>query len=215
MLINQKNVEIISHCAAEPRNEYLLNGLQLTGNGTVATNGYYSVAISALEKDGTRNCSVISKKDAESIMLRSRFPQIEVDLLPSLVSIAGTDIVPLEGKLPWLEDFAEKEPVTQEIVVTAGLLRDLLQAAATFAGDDIPIRIRFASDPYTPIRFDTRNRQTGQTFYGLLMGHKPGCFEAMTTPQTAAAEIPAPPAIPDPPAAEDEFEKAIRLAAAL
>ena len=217
MLINKKNLEIVSHCAAESERGYLTQGLQFTGNGTVATNGYYSIAISALEKNpDIRNHSVVSQADAQTLLLLAgENNKIEVEMLPNLVRSLGVEMETLkDGKIPWLDGWKDGLPVSQQIDIDVNYLLALVQAAITFGGK--MLRIRFAPNSTEPIRLDTINTETKQKFYGLLMPLGPGANDkAFGTIEHPVVTAPPAPVVPAPPAPveEDEFAKAMRLAA--
>jgi len=197
MLINKKNLEIVSHCAAESERGYLTQGLQFTGNGTVATNGYYSIAISALEKNpDIRNHSVVSQADAQTLLLLAgENNKIEVDLLSNMVRSLGVEMETLkDGKIPWLDGWKDGLPVSQQIDIDVNYLLALVQAAITFGGK--MLRIRFAPNSTEPIRLDTINTVAGATAFAVPQATATigtagaGVVNCISTPAAAAGVAP-------------------------
>lgn len=210
MLVNGHNLEIASHCASVPdKKGRLVNHLQLTGAGTVATNGYYSVAVSALEKDEDFGSPVfISKASAQGFgaTLGNESGELKVGISEVILKSQGksyrSDLV--KGKFPDLTNFKENEPAL-EMCIDVRYLLAIAQSLSNFQGD--VARIRFFG-PTDPIRFDSRNVTTGQKWEALLMGMKPGYYK-----DRFADDEETEPAKPIP--VEDEFSRAMAEAAKL
>jgi len=206
MLITRQNLAICSHCAKKPDEKgRAINNLQITGNSTIVTNGYYSIAISALESSDFGSPVLISPENASALLLGlgDREGRLERGISEVRLTAGKTthraDIA--EGKFPILEGFKAEEPSSFEFVFEVHYLLALAQSLADFDGDIA--RIQFFG-PMEPIRIESRNIATGQKWEALLMGRRPGADKARFK------DDPPPPAEP-----QDEFSRAMAEAAKL
>lgn len=223
MRINRHNLTIVTHCAADNLQGCITNGLQFAESGTTATNGCYSVTVSALQTDPKDPMGCITPEEAGDILGAIGDGDWNVPL-------ADTGFI--EGKRPRV-DLIPRKPAKFEIFLNASFLLKLAQSACDFAtpGEDPIVRIEFSgADEHA--RLTARNTLTGQTWEALVMPRNP-VAEAKRFAGATPAEIEAQreswgrscatrgerqaviPVPPPPPVEEDPFEAALRLAASL
>lgn len=210
MLINRHNLEIFAHCAKEPDSKgRQINNLQITGNGTVVTNGYYSVAVSAVESNPLDTPVHISPESARVLLeaLGDREGSFELGIAEMRLQIGKTthraDLV--EAKFPLIEGYKAADTPIFETVISVDYLLAIAQALASFRGELARISL---FGPAEPVRIDSRNLATGQKLEAFIMPRKPGYDKHRFEP----------PATPEPQAAapvEDDFSKAMAEAAKL
>lgn len=207
MLINKRNLSIFPSCAKEPDDKgRAINNLQITGKGTVVTNGYYSIAVSALEPSDFGSPVLISPDSARELLtnLGDREGTLDVGIAELHLLTGKThyraDIV--RGKFPRLEGLKDCICPNFEMTIDVKYLLAIVQSIAEFGGD--VARVSFFS-PLEPVRIDSRNAATGQKIEALVMGRKPG-YDA----KTFEPDPPAPAAEP-----QDEFTRAMAEAAKL
>lgn len=222
MKINRHNLTIVTHCAPDNLQGHITNGLQFTESGTTATNGCYSVAVTALQTDPKEPLGCITPSEVGDILGVIGAGDWNVPL---------ADTSYIEGKRPRV-DLIPRKPAKFEIYLNAEFLLKLAQSARDFAtpGEDPIVRIQFTGAD-EPARMEARNTVTGQTWEALVMPRRPDT-EAKRFAGASAADIEAQrqswgkscathgerqaiPVPPPPPVEEDPFEAALRLAASL
>lgn len=211
MKINRHNLTIVSHCAPEVLQDRITNGLEFSESGTSVTNGYYSVSVSALEVGKNEPLGCITPEDADQLL---------ADMgKADDANLTLEDMHYIKGKRPRV-DLIPRKPALFEIYLNAEYLLKIAQSARDFAtpGEDPIIRIQFTGND-EPARLDARNTVTGQTWEALVMPRRPDTEAKRFAGASAASPFPPPPPVdPELIAAlevEDEFEKAVRLAASL
>ena len=162
-MLNKNNLRIAKFCVGY-ESRYVLNGLHITPNETVVTDGFRLVRVS-------------------SVKPREKFDPFTVDqktVMESLKNGAGDGPLQeksfrkhaLKGKFPkWKSKkvIPPKKKSRFSILLDAKLLHELLQDAAKFRGSDYPhVEIRFYGKD-KPVRIDTHNRETGQDWTAALM----------------------------------------------
>lgn len=157
MLINKFNLSISKHCTSDPVNDNATDVLHITEKGTLICRGPYSVFVSAVEKHQSNGQGIMSPAAAQMTAEVIGEDTIEVDpaALPSH-----------EGKFPVKPKFFDKKPVIFEIELDTRSFLQLAQEAKSFEGGAIRLQFTGESDP---VRLDTSNATTGQTWEALMM----------------------------------------------
>jgi hypothetical protein len=157
MLLNKFNLSISKHCTAMPLNGNATDMLHITENGTLISRGPYSVFVSAVSKHQSNAQGVMSPAAA----------QMTADVIgDDTIEIDPNALPHHEGRFPVHPQFLGEKPVIFEIEIDTKSLLQLAQEAKDFEGG--PIRIRFTGIN-DPVRLDTRNATTGQTWEALMM----------------------------------------------
>lgn len=161
MLLNKNNLSIGVHCTPKPVKGYASDVLHITEKGTLAVNGPYSVAVSALETHLVPAMGVMSA--AAAAMTASLIGNEGIEIDPTTLPSA-TGHIP-----PTMQFFADKPPLF-DIKLDTNLLLLLAKSAEEFGGNVIRLQFTGVEDP---VRIDTNN-SAGQTWEALLMPRTPG-----------------------------------------
>lgn len=157
MLLNKFNLSISKHCTSEPIVGNATNVIHLTENGTLISRGTYSIFVSAVCKH---------KSNAQGIMSPD-VAQMTADIIGDDTFEVDPSILPQhEGKFPVHPKFFDKKPVIFEIEIDTRSLLQLAQEAKAFEGGHLRLQFTGEADP---VRIDTRNAMTGQTWEALMM----------------------------------------------
>lgn len=157
MLLNKFNLSISKHCTSVPLQGNATDVLHITQNGTLISRGPYSVFVSAAEKH---------QSNAQGIMTPAA-AQMTADLIgDDTIEVDPAALEKHDGKFPVHPKFLDKKPVIFEIELDTRSLLQLAQEAKDFGGG--PIRLQFTGES-DPVRIDTRNATTGQTWEALMM----------------------------------------------
>lgn len=157
MLLNKFNLSIGKHCTSAPVSGNATDVLHVTENGTLISRGPYCLMVSAVEKHGSNAQGVMAPTVAQMTLDVIGDETIEID--PSA-------LLQHEGKFPVHPKFLDKKPVIFEIEIDTRSLLQLAQEAKDFEGGPIRLQFTGVSDP---VRLDTRNSVTGQTWEALMM----------------------------------------------
>jgi hypothetical protein len=204
MLINKHNLEIIRHIGeGTDYKGRIINTLQITATRTIATNGFYSVAVTALEKESAIKPVCISKTDAEVIKTLTGEGETAIDFNDGSITAGSLEFDTEKGEFPYLDGFKQHEPGVIEFTLDVKYLLAIAESLSAFQGDIA--RVRFLGEEQ-PICIDSINVTTGQKWSACLMPRRAG----IDKPRFEQIEEPEPPA-----AEEDEFARAIAEAAKL
>jgi hypothetical protein len=188
LLINKKNLQIAKYCTDKPTVQsgktFATNTLEIRPERTTVTNNAYSISVSTLQGGGEQ--FLLTKEDA---------------LAASPGDPSALKAIAVEGKFPNLDAYWDRlKDSSWEFTVDARFLLHLAQSVNEFGGE--VVRFRFYRRDL-PLRMDSINAEE-QTWDAFLM---PRSHDHLIPP----APVPAPPA--PAPVEEDEFAKALRLAA--
>jgi hypothetical protein len=160
MVINNNNLSISIHCGNKPVAGYASDVLYVTESGTLALNGPYSVAVSALQKEPGDNVGCMTVEIANSLSVIDA-----TNVSPSLVTPLVADKIPPTDKL-----VADK-PVLFEMFINANILAKIIQSAIDFDSKGV-LRLQFVGQ-HEPMRIDCRDMATGQRWEAFLMPRIP------------------------------------------
>lgn len=165
MVINNNNLSIAIHCSPKPVQGYATNNLYVTETGTLAVEGTYSIAVSALQKEPGDIVGCLTVDVANSLSV------IEAtNVSPSLVTPLVAD------KLPPTDTLLAGKPVLFEMFINANILARIVQSAIDFDDKGV-LRLQFVGQ-HEPMRMDCRDTETGQTWEAFLMPRTPGIDES-------------------------------------
>lgn len=196
MKINRHNLTIVSHCAPNDHEKYITKGLQFNDQGTIAINGAYSVAVTALQVIDKEAVPACVTPEHIGDLLKNINPEGEDISVAHLPRMAGTP-----AEIKW-----KRKPAAFEIYLNADFLLKLSQTLCEFCEPtpdaDSIVRIQFTGNK-EPVRMDARNTRTGQKLEVLLMPRDPA-------KEAQRQAIP-----PPPPPVDDDLAAALALAAQL
>lgn len=161
MVINKNNLSIAIHCGTKPVQGYATDVLYVTETGTLAVNGPYSVAVSAIASEPGDNVGCMTVEAAQSLSVIG-----VTNVSPSLV----TPLV--ANKIPPTETLIANKPVLFEMFINANILAEIVKSAIDFDAKGV-LRLQFTGQ-HEPVRIDCRDMATGQTWEALLMPRTPG-----------------------------------------
>jgi len=157
MLLNNFNLSIAKHCTSEPMDGNATNVLHITQNGTLICRGTYCVSVSAVEKHGSNAQGIMSPEAA----------QMTADIIgDGTIEVDPAALEKHEGKFPVHPKFLKEKPVIFEIEIDTRSLLQLAQQAHEFNGKVMRLQFTGQSDP---VKLDTSNAATGQTWEALMM----------------------------------------------
>jgi hypothetical protein len=157
MLLNKFNLSISKNCTPEPVAGNATNVLHITEKGTLISRGPYSLSVSAI---------LAHKSNAQGVMSPD-VAQMTADVIgEDTIEVDPAALPPHDGKFPLHPKFLDKKPVIFEIEIDTRSLFQLAQAAKDFEGGHLRLQFTGESDP---VRIDTRNAATGQTWEALMM----------------------------------------------
>jgi hypothetical protein len=159
LLINKHNIEIAEHCSDEPVEGKLTNTLQFTGKETVATNGFYMVAVSALAPDERPPYCVAVENLLE---------------IKDGLGDTGNWTPPLvEGVRPTVEMHLTVSEPRAEIRLNADYLLKIAEAIKLFGGGTVILSFYGVK---SPIKLESTNAH-GQKFTGVIAAKNPTAVE--------------------------------------
>lgn len=157
MLLNKFNLSISKHCTDAPLDGNATNVLHVTQNGTLISRGPYSVFVSAVGKH---------ESNAQGIMTANAALMTADVIGEDTIEVDPAALPSHEGKFPVHPKFFDKKPVIFEIEIDARSLMQIALEAKAFESGAIRLQFTGESDP---VRLDTRNAKTGQTWEVLMM----------------------------------------------
>lgn len=161
MVINKNNLSIAIHCGDKTIAGYDSSVLYVTEKGTLALQGAYSIEVSAIQKEDGDNVGYITLEVAQALQ------NIDVtQITPALVTPLVSNTIPPTHTL--LKD----KPVAFEMFINANILAKIIQSAIDFDAKGV-IRLQFVGQE-DPVRLDSRDTFTGQTWEAFIAPRIPG-----------------------------------------